>query len=142
MRNLFQFRATISAETNWRKATGAQIRSILLGVMIFITVPRAKNTTTNQTAIPENDSRAGKYMPAADKTTIAKNDSTSAFTTATNRIFGGYFPGNFPPMEAAPQGTPAASSPWKITKIPVRMVKVIADAVINNLKSGFIINYN
>lgn len=36
------------------KATGAQIRSILLGVIEFMTDPSSKKTTTNKIAMFEN----------------------------------------------------------------------------------------
>ncbi|WP_448376303.1 hypothetical protein [Fervidobacterium sp.] len=39
---------------------------------------------------------------------MVKSIRTNIFITATLRIFGGYLPGNFPPIDAAPQGRPAA----------------------------------
>lgn len=92
-------------------ATGAQIRSILLGVMVFKTVPMPKKATTNQIPIFEMDCSCGKISSAFDNTIVRIKSKTKIFMTATNRILGGYLPGYFPPMEAAPHGSPAAKHP-------------------------------
>jgi len=44
----FQLRATIRDEMKARAVTGAQILSILLGVIVFIMVPTAVKRTTAQ----------------------------------------------------------------------------------------------
>lgn len=90
------------------KATGAHILSILLGVIVFITVPPKKNTTRNHIATLENLNIPGKAKPDLDKIIMAKNANINAFNTAINLIFNGYLPGNLPPIDAAPQGSPQA----------------------------------
>ena len=96
---------------SWNKTTGAQIRSILLGVIVFKTVPTLKNATTNQIPILENGISCGRIKSALDKTITAIIHNTIRLMIATNLIFGGYFPGYLPPKDASPQGTPAAKHP-------------------------------
>ena len=48
---------------------------------------------------------------------------------ATILIFGGYFPGYLPPIDAAPQGAPAARPAWKSMIIPFRTAKMYAAIV-------------
>jgi hypothetical protein len=110
-------------------ATGAQIRSILLGVMVFIIVPAKKNTTTIQIAILENGKIIGICILAQDRTIMAKKANMNIFINAINLIFGGYFPGNFPPIEALPQGSPNARHDWNKITIPVKAVNSCADVV-------------
>ena len=107
-------------------ATGAQILSILLGVIVFITVPIAKNATTTHIAGFENDIIGVKSRLALDKPIIEINNNIRIFITATTLITGGYLPGNFPPIDAAPHGKPAARHAWKIITIPIKIVKIIA----------------
>ena len=107
-------------------ATGTQILSILLGVIVFITVPIAKNATTTHIAGFENDIICIKSRLALDKPINAINNNIRIFSTATTLILGGYLPGNFPPIDAAPQGIPAARHAWKIITIPIKIVKIIA----------------
>jgi hypothetical protein len=97
--------------TNWAKATGAHMRSILLGVIVFITVPIEKNTTMNQIPIFETDFRCGKSKLALDNTIVAIKHKSIILIIATTLIFGGYLPGYFPPIDASPHGTPAAKHP-------------------------------
>ncbi len=92
-------------------ATGAQIRSILLGVIVFITVPIKKNTVITQIPILDIDFNWEKYNSASDNTSIEINANTIIFKIATILNFGGYLPGYFPPIEASPHGTPAAKHP-------------------------------
>jgi hypothetical protein len=120
---------TIMLVISWAKATGAQIRSILLGVIVFKTVPILKKATTNHIPILENGNSCGKIKSALDNTITAIKHNTSRLMTATTLIFGGYFPGYLPPKDASPQGTPAAKHPWKIITNPVKMVKMTADTV-------------
>jgi len=47
-------------------------------------------------------------MLALDKTIIPINNNIRIFINATALILGGYLPGNFPPIDAAPQCKPAA----------------------------------
>jgi hypothetical protein len=84
------------------------MRSILLGVIVFIIVPMPENATTNQIPISETDTSCGNTNPAFDITMIARTDNIKIFTMAKILIFGGYFPGNFPPIEAEPHGIPMA----------------------------------
>ncbi len=116
-------------------ATGAQIRSILLGVIVFIIVPNIKKTDTTQIPISDIDFNWEKHNSASDSTSIDINANTIIFKTATIRNFGGYLPGYFPPIEAAPQGTPAAKHPWKMITTPVKAVKIMADNVTNISKT-------
>ncbi len=95
----------------WTKATGAQMRSILLGVIVFKIVPIPKNTTTNQIPMFEIDFNWGSIKSARDITIAETNARIIIFMIATTLILGGYIPGNFPPIEAAPQGIPAAKHP-------------------------------
>jgi hypothetical protein len=44
-------------------------------------------------------------------------------------IFGGYLPGNFPPIEASPHGIPRAKPNWNKTRIAERIAKMIAEMV-------------
>lgn len=104
-----QLRAIIKLVISCMPATGAQILSTLLGVIVFIKVPMAKNTTTTHIAMFENEIISGKSKLAFDKTIASINSSMNMLIIATNFILGGYFPGNFPPIEAAPQGIPAAN---------------------------------
>ncbi len=87
------------------------MRSILLGVMAFITVPMAKNTTITQIPILEMVFNWGNIKLASDNTTAAIKARTSIFKTAKTLILGGYFPGYRPPIDAFPHGTPAAKHP-------------------------------
>ena len=96
---------------NWIPATGAQMRSILLGEIVFNTVPMKQNITTNHMAILENGCRCGNSKSALANTINAMKDNMIMFMIATILILGGYFPGNFPPIDAVPQGTPAARHP-------------------------------
>lgn len=90
------------------KETGAQIRSILLGVIEFITVEMRKNAVTTHIPIPEIDFRLSKSNPDSARIIAMKNKRIKALIIAMNRILGGYLPGYFPPIDAFPQGTPAA----------------------------------
>lgn len=96
---------------SWNKATGAQIRSILLGVIVFKTAPTLKNATTNQIPILENGTSCGRSKSALDNTITAIKHNTTRLMIATTLIFGGYFPGYLPPKDASPQGIPAAKHP-------------------------------
>ncbi len=53
----------------------------------------------------------GSINPARDNTIAAITTNIRMFKIATILILGGYFPGYFPPIEASPQGTPAARHP-------------------------------
>jgi len=117
-------------------ATGAQIRSILLGVIVFKTVPSAEKTTTNQMATFEMENKWGKTISALTRTIKVISAKTKIFTKATTLIFGGYFPGNFPPIDAAPQGIPAAKHAWKIITIPLKIAKMMA-AVVTDISIKF-----
>lgn len=114
---------------NCIRATGAQMRSILLGVIEFIIVPKTKNTTTIQIAFPEIAFSWGNIKLASDKTTAAIKARMIIFKMATALIFGGYFPGYLPPIDARPQGAPAARQAWKIITIPVNALNIMADQV-------------
>ncbi len=101
---------------NWSKVTGAQILSILLGVIEFITVPITKKATRNHIAIFEKENKLGKAKVDLDNIIIIKKTNKKEFKIATSLIFTGYLPLNFPPIDAAPQGRPAARHNWnKIT---------------------------
>ena len=78
-------------------------------------------------AILEKEYSCGKIISALVKTIEVIKDTTKIFTKATTLIFGGYFPGNFPPIEAAPQGIPAAKQAWKRITIILNIVKMMAD---------------
>lgn len=84
------------------------MRSILLGVMVFITVLTAKKATTNQIPTREIDKSSLKKKPLRASTSDSIKPRTSIFTKATTLIFGGYLPGYFPPMDAFPHGAPNA----------------------------------
>lgn len=84
------------------------MRSILLGVMAFIIVPKNRKATTNQIPMFEIVFNCGNSKSARDKTSTAIKHNTIILNMATTLIFGGYLPGYFPPMEAAPHGAPAA----------------------------------
>lgn len=71
----------------------------------------AKNATMTQIPILDIDSSCGRNKPALDDTIAMINPNTIIFMIATIRIFGGYFPGYLPPIEASPQGNPAAKHP-------------------------------
>ena len=103
-------------------ATGIHIRSIRLFVMVFSITEIKPKTTTAQIAYCEKDNNCGNNNSDLTSTIIASKLSTTIFTNATILIFGGYFPGYFPPIEAAPQGRPMARHPWKITTIVVAAV--------------------
>lgn len=96
---------------SWSKATGAQMRSILLGVIVFMIVARPKKATANQIPTCEIDFNCGKSKSALDNTSNARKAKMAMLIMATNLILGGYFPGYFPPIDAAPHGTPAAKHP-------------------------------
>lgn len=98
----------IKQATKVIRETGAQIRSILLGVIEFITVETRKNIETTQIPIPEIDFRLSKPNPDSARIIAMKNKRIMALIIATTRILDGYLPGYFPPMEAFPQGIPAA----------------------------------
>ncbi len=85
------------------------MRSILLGVIVFIIVPKLKNTTTNHTPILEKGISFGKSKSALDSTIVAIKASIIMLIIATILIFGGYLPGYFPPIDAEPHGMPTAS---------------------------------
>jgi len=89
----------------------------------------AENTTTNHTACFDITKSCGSINPALVKTIKVRKHNIAMFTTATTLIFGGYFPGNFPPMEAAPQGIPMARQNWKTTTMAIKMAYVNADTV-------------
>lgn len=101
-----------------------------------MTDPTSNNTTTNQIALFEKGNHSEKSSPAFDKTMMARNINMTMFTKATILIFGGYLPGYFPPIEAAPQGIPAARQAWKIITTPVRTVKICADRVTDMMLSS------
>ncbi len=90
------------------KATGAHTLSILLGVIVLSIVLAKKNTTTAQMAILEKAIILKKNSFALDKIITAVNAKMKILNTATTLILGGYSPGYFPPMDAAPHGMPAA----------------------------------
>lgn len=96
---------------SWTKATGAQMRSILLGVIVFKTVPMQKNATTTQIPTLENGFSPGRSKPALDNTIVAIRHNIILLMIATILILGGYFPGYLPPIDASPQGIPAAKHP-------------------------------
>lgn len=96
---------------SWTSDTGAQMRSILLGVIVFKTVPMPKNTITIHIPMFEIDFSCGKSKSACDKTIAAIKLNMIIFMIATTLILGGYFPGYFPPIDAAPHGIPAAKHP-------------------------------
>lgn len=87
------------------------MRSILLGVIVFKTVPKALKPTTNQIPVLEIELSSEKNKSALDKTIAAIKHSITILMIATTRIFGGYLPGYLPPIDAAPQGNPAAKHP-------------------------------
>ena len=124
-----QLTAIIKLVISWIAATGAQMRSILLGVIVFIIVPIPENATTNQIPVAETGNNRGNTNPALDNTIIARTDNINRFTMATILIFGGYLPGNFPPIEAEPHGIPIARPNWKRITITVKTVKIIADGI-------------
>ncbi len=62
----------------------------------------------NQMAILEIPVSCGSINPARDTTITAIPTNIKMFMIAAILILGGYFPGYFPPIEASPQGTPAA----------------------------------
>jgi len=61
--------------------------------------------------ILENSLSCGSINPARDNTITAITPNIMMFMIATILILGGYFPGYFPPIEASPQGIPAAKHP-------------------------------
>ncbi len=96
---------------SWTKATGAQMRSILLGVIVFKTVPMPKNATTIQLPILEIGFICGRSKSALDNIIAAIRHNIIILMIATILILGGYFPGYLPPIDASPQGIPAAKHP-------------------------------
>jgi hypothetical protein len=59
------------------------MRSILLGVIVFNSVPMAEKATTNQMALSEKTNSFGKYIPDLLNTITVNPKITSAFTKAT-----------------------------------------------------------
>ena len=100
--------------------------------MVFIIVPVNEKNATPQIAFSENDRIWGNTISALDRTIAVKNDNTSMLIIATSFILGGYFPGNFPPIDASPQGIPAARQSWKMITIPDKKVKMYAEIIILN----------
>lgn len=62
----------------------------------------------NQMAILEIPASCGSINPARDNTITAITPNIRMFIIAIFLILGGYLPGYLPPIEASPQGTPAA----------------------------------
>lgn len=86
---------------------GAHIRlSILLGVMMFKIADMIEKPTTNQMAHVDTVFSCGRIMSAFARTIITGMLSISIFRKLTILILGGYLPGYFPPMDAAPHGNP------------------------------------
>ncbi|MFP4400352.1 MAG: hypothetical protein ACLFPQ_00570 [Candidatus Woesearchaeota archaeon] len=102
------YSAIIKVVTNNIAETGAHIRSILLGVVTFISVPIPKKIITNHIPIFENKKYCGKINSVLIKTIKVIKININILTRATTLIIGGYFPGNLPPIDAEPQGKPAA----------------------------------
>jgi len=92
--------------SNCAAATGAQIRSILLGVIVLSIVPAVQNNTTTQIRILDSSIKFVNIKPDRVKTIRENTNITKTLTPAIILIFFGYTPGNFPPIEADPQGMP------------------------------------
>ena len=100
-------KATIILAIKAMSATGAQIRSILLGVMVFKMVLNTKNATTPQMAFCAKGVISVKNKFAFAATIDAIKLKIRIFIKATTLILGGYLPEYLPPIEAAPHGKPA-----------------------------------
>jgi hypothetical protein len=123
-------KVTIILVINRTIVTGAQIfLSILLGVMIFKITESAENPTTKYTATSANDLNCVNNSPAFVRTITAIKLKTRLLIRLTILIFGGYFPGYFPPIDASPHGIPAVKQSWNRTTTAVRIAKIIAEIV-------------
>jgi|GEM_PF-3928902 len=96
------------ADNKLRKYHWGQIRSILLFVIVFIIAPENEKATTIQINFLEIEEKPTKTNPTRDNRIMVRSIRTDIFITAATHIFGGYLPGNFPPVDAAPQERPAA----------------------------------
>lgn len=77
---------------------------------MFITVEIPKNIITKHIAVFENEKKYGAIRLVLERTITQKKNKISALKAATILILEGYLPGNLPPIDAAPQRTPAAKA--------------------------------
>lgn len=77
---------------------------------MFKIVAIAEKATTNQIALLVNEDQSESKKPDLLSAIKAMKPRIMIWIKHANRIAGGYFPGNFPPIAYSPHGTPKANA--------------------------------